>query len=112
MMDGMTAKQNAAMPGAATRPPSLDTAIARSVESLLSLQHEDGHWVFELEADATIPAEYILLQHYLGTIDLELEQRTISARSPPNSMNASHAICAPPRASMAGGHYSSAAIST
>ncbi len=75
MMDGMTAKQNAAMPGAATRPPSLDTAIARSVESLLSLQHEDGHWVFELEADATIPAEYILLQHYLGTVAPELDER-------------------------------------
>jgi squalene-hopene/tetraprenyl-beta-curcumene cyclase len=40
----------------------------------LSRQHEDGHWVFELEADATIPSEYILLLHYLGTIDVELEQ--------------------------------------
>jgi squalene-hopene/tetraprenyl-beta-curcumene cyclase len=58
--------------GAATRPPGLDAAIARSVDSLLSLQHEDGHWVFELEADATIPAEYVLLQHYLGTIETEL----------------------------------------
>jgi squalene-hopene/tetraprenyl-beta-curcumene cyclase len=27
--------------------------------------------VFELEADATIPSEYILLQHYLGTIEGE-----------------------------------------
>ena len=31
--------------------------------------------MFELEADATIPAEYILLQHYLDEIDDELEQR-------------------------------------
>ena len=42
-------------------------------------QHPDGHWVFELEADATIPAEYILLRHCLGTIDeedyQEIEQR-------------------------------------
>jgi len=75
MMDGMTAKQNASRVGEVTRPPSLDTAIARSVESLLALQHEDGHWVFELEADATIPAEYILLEHYLGTIEPELEER-------------------------------------
>src|SRR5262249_29671494 len=57
------------------RPASLDDAVGRSVDSLLSLQAEDGHWVFELEADATIPAEYILLEHYLGTIDLKLEQR-------------------------------------
>jgi squalene-hopene/tetraprenyl-beta-curcumene cyclase len=75
MMDGMTAKQNVPVPGQATRPPSLDAAIARSVDSLLSLQREDGHWVFELEADATIAAEYILLQHYLGTIDPEIEER-------------------------------------
>ena len=43
--------------------------------ALLSLQHDDGHWVFELEADATIPAEYILLQHYLGRIEPELQAR-------------------------------------
>jgi squalene-hopene/tetraprenyl-beta-curcumene cyclase len=76
MMSGMTAQQKTApMPEAARHSASLDAAIAQAVESLLSLQHEDGHWVFELEADATIPAEYILLQHYLGTIDPELEER-------------------------------------
>jgi squalene-hopene/tetraprenyl-beta-curcumene cyclase len=34
--------------------------VARAADWLLSRQQEDGHWVFELEADATIPAEYIL----------------------------------------------------
>jgi squalene-hopene/tetraprenyl-beta-curcumene cyclase len=58
----------------ATQPASLDAAVARATQWLLSRQHEDGCWVFELEADATIPAEYILLQHYLGTVDAELEQ--------------------------------------
>src|SRR5258708_275324 len=53
----------------------LDTAIERAPDWLLSRQDEDGHWLFELEADATIPAEYILLQHYLGTIDSDFEQR-------------------------------------
>ena len=33
---------------------------------MLAGQRPDGHWVFELEADATIPAEYVLLRHYLG----------------------------------------------
>lgn len=33
----------------------------------------DGHWAFELEADATIPSEYILLNHFLGTIDDTIE---------------------------------------
>jgi squalene-hopene/tetraprenyl-beta-curcumene cyclase len=53
----------------------LDAAVARGAEALLGLQREDGHWVFELEADATIPAEYILLQHYRDTVDPALEQR-------------------------------------
>jgi squalene-hopene/tetraprenyl-beta-curcumene cyclase len=53
----------------------LDDAISRSATALLALQQDDGHWVFQLEADATIPAEYILLQHYLGRIEPELEGR-------------------------------------
>ncbi len=41
-----------------------------------AMQREDGHFVFELEADATIPSEYVLLVHYLGeTPDLELERK-------------------------------------
>ena len=55
--------------------PTLDAAIARAAQALIDLQHADGHWVFELEADATIPAEYVLLQHYLGRPDAELERR-------------------------------------
>ncbi|MGH7100407.1 MAG: squalene--hopene cyclase, partial [Stellaceae bacterium] len=55
--------------------PGLDEAIARAGESLVALQHGDGHWVFELEADATIPSEFIMLQHYLGRSEPELEAR-------------------------------------
>ncbi len=44
----------------------LDEAVDRAVTALGKVQREDGHWVFELEADATIPAEYVLLRHYLG----------------------------------------------
>src|SRR5947199_407138 len=39
----------------------LDVAIERSTTALLDAQRGDGHWLFELEADASIPAEYILL---------------------------------------------------
>jgi squalene-hopene/tetraprenyl-beta-curcumene cyclase len=56
-------------PGLARRAPlsaDLDHAIARATDALLGLQQDDGHWVFELEADATIPAEYVLLKHFLG----------------------------------------------
>lgn len=50
-------------------------AIYRSVGALLLAQHADGYWSFELEADCTIPAEYILMMHYLGEIDHELERK-------------------------------------
>ena len=53
----------------------LDEAIAGAAKSLLSRQREDGHWVFELEADATIPSEYILYTHYLDERDPALEQK-------------------------------------
>jgi squalene-hopene/tetraprenyl-beta-curcumene cyclase len=45
---------------------ALQRAIALATDALLARQRGDGHWVFELEADATIPAEYVLLRHYLG----------------------------------------------
>lgn len=44
---------------------TLDGSITAATKALLGCQRSDGHWVFELEADATIPAEYILLRHYL-----------------------------------------------
>ena len=48
---------------------SLDDLILDAREALKSRQREDGHWIFEFEADATIPSEYIMLQHFLGTLD-------------------------------------------
>src|SRR6478609_6980933 len=58
------------------REPDIDSAIDRAAEALFRLQRADGHWVFELEADATIPSEYVLLRHYLGEPDdLELERK-------------------------------------
>lgn len=55
---------------------ALEKRIGLATKSLLELQKPDGHWVFELEADATIPAEYVLFVHYFGeTPDLELERK-------------------------------------
>jgi squalene-hopene/tetraprenyl-beta-curcumene cyclase len=55
---------------------SLERSIASATQALLARQKPDGHWVFELEADATIPAEYVLLRHYLGEpVDAALEQK-------------------------------------
>ncbi|QPK64535.1 squalene--hopene cyclase [Methylomonas sp. LL1] len=54
---------------------SLDRAIALAKIRLLGLQNHDGYWVFELEADCTIPAEYILMMHYMAEIDKPLQAK-------------------------------------
>jgi len=44
-----------------------------SVASFMKMQKPDGHWVFELEADVTIPAEYIMLNHFLDDLEPKKE---------------------------------------
>ncbi|MBI1733107.1 MAG: squalene--hopene cyclase [Gammaproteobacteria bacterium] len=51
------------------RPDPLTATILRSGSALLERQYQDGYWRFDLEADTTIPSEYILLQHFMGTAD-------------------------------------------
>lgn len=51
-------------------------ALDNAVNVLLEKQQPDGHWVFELEADAGITAEYVLLMHFLG----EPIEQTLQAR--------------------------------
>ena len=52
-----------------TDQTSLDRNIAAATRALLDCQKPDGEWCFELEADCTIPSEYVLLRHYLGSLD-------------------------------------------
>jgi squalene-hopene/tetraprenyl-beta-curcumene cyclase len=55
---------------------ALQASIDQAARAMLDCQQPDGHWVFELEADCTIPAEYILLRHHLGEpVDAELEAK-------------------------------------
>jgi len=53
----------------------LDDTITATADALTRRRHDDGHWVFELEADATIPAEYVLLEHFLDRIDAPLQEK-------------------------------------
>src|SRR6267154_3861769 len=54
----------------------LEASIAAATRGLLGYRQPDGHWVCELEADCTIPAEYVLLRHYLGEpVDATLEAK-------------------------------------
>jgi squalene-hopene/tetraprenyl-beta-curcumene cyclase len=56
--------------------PAVEEGIRSATAALLRRQQPDGHWVFELEADATIPAEYVLLRHYRGEpVDAEIERK-------------------------------------
>ena len=66
--------------GNATTPTvddaALEGGIASATRGLLDLKQPDGHWVFELEADCTIPSEYVLLRHFLGEpVDAALEAK-------------------------------------
>ncbi|TCH98400.1 squalene--hopene cyclase [Roseococcus sp. SYP-B2431] len=54
---------------------TLEQAVASAAQHLLAHQRADGHWVFELEADCTIPAEYVMLHHFFGRIQPEKEAR-------------------------------------
>jgi squalene-hopene/tetraprenyl-beta-curcumene cyclase len=47
-----------------TRLDRIDGSITSATRRLLSERREDGHFCFELEADATIPAEYVLFRHF------------------------------------------------
>ena len=69
-----------ALPGECARDEIPDregrlSRIAEQMSLLYDIQQEDGHLVFELEADCTIPSEYVLLRHFLGEIDAIREAR-------------------------------------
>ena len=51
----------------------LERVIAEAAAALGRRRRSDGHWVFDLEADATIPAEFIMLNHYLDEIEPAVE---------------------------------------
>jgi squalene-hopene/tetraprenyl-beta-curcumene cyclase len=54
----------------------LDRRIGSAARALIGERRSDGHWCFELEADATIPAEYVLFRHFRGEPeDLGLEAK-------------------------------------
>ncbi|HMK89784.1 MAG TPA: squalene--hopene cyclase [Methylocystis sp.] len=55
---------------------ALDLGVERALSALLGLGKSDGHWCFELEADCTIPAEYVLMRHYRAEpVDAALEAK-------------------------------------
>lgn len=70
-IDQLLAEQRSTTPSRAL----LDDAIARATEALVGAQQADGYWCFELEADCTIPAEYVLFMHYMNTVRSDVQAK-------------------------------------
>lgn len=71
---------------------TLDRAIALARTRLLSLQSDTGYWVFELEADCTIPAEYILMMHFMDEINPPLQTKLSNFLRTQQSADGSYAL--------------------
>jgi squalene-hopene/tetraprenyl-beta-curcumene cyclase len=58
-------------------PPAqrLDDVLEEATRALLAQQRKQGHWLYELEADCTIPAEYILMMHFMDEVDAGLQRK-------------------------------------
>src|SRR5205823_573729 len=59
--------------GQLTDAARLDHCIDRTVEHMFSIQHADGYWWGELEANVTMAAERVMLERFLA---IEDPQRT------------------------------------
>jgi len=53
----------------------LDMAIERSCAYFFREQLPEGYWLAELESNVTITAEYVMLFHFLGMVNLKHEQK-------------------------------------
>ena len=54
---------------------SLDACIDAAVAHMTRIQHPDGYWWGELEANATMAAEHLMLEHVLGISDAGRSQK-------------------------------------
>ena len=54
---------------------SFDSKLNKKSKEQNKNKLNEGCFVYELEADSTIPSEYILLMHFLGEINLNLEKK-------------------------------------
>jgi len=70
---------NVAVSAAAPEYELLDNGLARcisrAVAALRAEQSADGYWSYEFEADCTIPAEYILMMHFMDEVDTGIETK-------------------------------------
>jgi squalene-hopene/tetraprenyl-beta-curcumene cyclase len=53
----------------------LRKVIKRAKDALFADQYPEGYWFYELEGDCTVPAEYIMMMHYMDEIEPDLQQK-------------------------------------
>jgi squalene-hopene/tetraprenyl-beta-curcumene cyclase len=53
----------------------VDYTIERAQRSLIALQRAEGYWQAALEANAEMNAEFIIFNHFMDTVDVDLEAR-------------------------------------
>ena len=53
----------------------VDYTIDRAQRSLIARQQPEGYWQAALEANAQMNAEFIIFNHFMDAVDLELEAR-------------------------------------
>lgn len=56
----------------------IKAALNFAVRRLVEYQKPTGEWCFELEADCTIPSEYILMMHFIGEVNKSLQQKLVN----------------------------------
>lgn len=71
---------------------NLDKAIELCKMQLLNLQHPEGHWLFELEADCSIPSEYIFMMHYMDEINEPIQAKIAAFLRKQQSMDGSYPL--------------------
>src|SRR6202048_3736304 len=66
-----------AIPVDSYAPSAAETAqaITRAQENLLGQQQADGHWCGELMVDSTLCSDFVLFMHWIGEIDVSLQER-------------------------------------
>ena len=55
----------------------LDLSIERAKKAVIEAQATEGYWCYQLEADCTIPSEYIMMMHFMDEIDETLQQKLV-----------------------------------
>ncbi|MDC3091491.1 squalene--hopene cyclase [Rickettsiales bacterium] len=56
----------------------LSKFISKALKVETDKINKNGSFVYELEADVTIPSEYILMMHFIGKIDLKVQKKIVN----------------------------------